>query len=134
METNEPPHTGNLKGSSPLSTSSFPENSPGGPSNSHFITLSPPHHLLALPLSSPTLSLPLSVVYLLIFPITLPESRWRIGLAFCSTIRFWYIALLGPYQMCQWKLWAVLLAALFYDTTAVLHPLLRLSLLCTEPR
>lgn len=59
METNEPPHTGNLKGSSPLSTSSFPENSPGGPSNSHFITLSPPHHLLTLPLSSPTLSLSL---------------------------------------------------------------------------
>lgn len=39
----------------PLSTSSFPENSPGGPSNSHFITPSPPHHSLALPLSSPTL-------------------------------------------------------------------------------
>lgn len=96
METNEPPHTGNLKGSSPLVHQFLQSRRPR------------PIHILLLRahLIIRSHSPSLSVVYLLILPITLSDLHLRIGLAFCRSIHLWSIALLGSYQMCQWKLWA----------------------------
>lgn len=92
METNEPPHAGNHKGSSLC---------PPAPSQ-RAVQESCPIHILLLYVQliiirsrSPPPP-PASVVYLLIFSITLTDWRLRIGLGFGRTIGLWYITLLGP--------------------------------------
>jgi len=45
------------------------------------------------------------------FPHYTPRLASENWSRLCRTILLWYITLLGPYQMCQWKLWAAVVGS-----------------------